>query len=426
MEERIMNRAEHDGGQTQAPLKILFIDPHSAFVTWGTGLVQLGCDWEIVRSDDTRVALDLLGQTAFDAVIVAALSSFERDIGILRQVASIKPHTARILLSPPLSTAKLAKALDVVHRTIFQGTTPEEIIAAVEQTVLVTRRLYRDKVVRSFAAFRQLPSPPAIYQELSRALSSDRTSTRDIALIVERDPALAVRILRLVNSSYFGLNRHISNLNEALTLLGLRTVRGLALAGHLSAHYPDSGNWKLFSFERMNQRALSVARLAQEICSPYAQGSVLKDQAFLAGLLLDIGMLMLAAEQGAGYLKVMRFAAKKQQPLHVVEQMAYGVTHAELGAYLLDMWNISPQVVEAVLMHHTPEESVHDSFSPLSAVHIADALLPSIENEFNLDLSCSLNEGYVERIDAKLHLPKWQMQANAYRLRLREAGQRSA
>ncbi|KEA63021.1 HD domain protein [Marinobacterium lacunae] len=416
-----MNRADSGGPAKSDPLKILFIDPHSAFVTWASGLVQYGCNWKVDRTDDARAALSMLEQTGYDAVIVAALSSFEREIGILRQVASAKPKTARILLSPPLSAANLAKALDVVHRNIFQGSSIEEIVHSVEQTVSVTRQLYRDKVVRSFAAFRQLPSPPAIYHELSRALSSDRTSTRDISAIVERDPALAARIIRLVNSSYFGLTRHISNLNEAVTLLGVRTVRGLALAGHLNAHYPEASAWKVFSFDQMNQRALSVARLAQEICSPYGKGQALKDQAFLAGLLLDIGMLMLAAEQGQGYLKVIKYAARKKLPLHVVERMAYGVTHAELGAYLLNMWNLAPQVVEAVLMHHEPDESVGNTFTPLSAVHIADSLLPSIENEFELDLTATLSDSYIERIDAKQYLPSWKMVANGYRLRMRES-----
>lgn len=412
-----MNRADHGGGES-LPLKILFIDPYAAFVTWGGDLSRQGCGWQIIRSDDIHAALDLFKQTAFDAIIVASLSSFERDLGVLRQAAAIRPRTVRILLSAPLSATKLAKALDVTHRSIFQGSAAEEIIAAVEQTVAVTRRLYRDKVVRSYAAFRQLPSPPAIYQELNEALNSDRASSRDIAGIVERDPALAVRILRLVNSSYFGLGRQINSLTEALTLLGLRTVRGLALSGHLNAHYPNAGSWTVFSFERLNQRSLSVARLAREICKPYGHGSVLMDQAFLAGLLLDIGMLMLAAEQGAGYLKVMRFAARKQMPLCRVEQMAYGVTHAELGAYLLNMWNISPQVVEAVQLHHTPDESACNGFTPLSAVHIADALLPSVDNEFNLDLSSALSTKHVEQINANLHLPTWKMQANAYRLRM--------
>lgn len=421
-EERIMTRTEQDEGGRNRPLKVLFIDPYSAYLSWSGHLQACGCDWDILHAVDPHEAMSLLQQGSFDAVVVAALSRLERDLGVLRQVSRLRPRTTRILLSPPLSATRLAKALDVAHRTLYQGTEPEQVMALLEQTVEVNRRLYRDKVVRSFAAFRQLPSPPAIYKELSEAINSDRIGMGEITAIVERDPALAARILRLVNSSYFGLGRPISNLAEALTLLGLRTVRGLALAGHLTAHYPDSRNWTLFSFERMNLRALSVARLAQEICEPInPEKRVLKDQAFLAGLLLDVGMLMLAAEQGEGYVKVMRFAARKQQPLHVVEQMAYGVTHAELGAYLLDLWNISPQVVEAVLLHHTPEKAVSTGFTPLSAVHIADALLPSLENELDLDLSSTLNEAYVEAIGGRMHLPNWKIRANAHRLRMGEA-----
>ena len=421
-----MNRTTIGQSGDPTPLRILFIDPHSAFVTWGGELAEHGCDWQIVRMDDTQVALELLQEGRFDAVIVASLSSFERELGVLRRVADYDHRVARILLSPPLSVSKQAKALDVAHRNITQNSDLRDVISAVEQTVTVTRQLYRDKVVRSFAAFRQLPSPPGIYSELTRAVTADHNNARDIAAIVERDPALAARIMQLVNSSYFGLQRKISNLQEALTLLGVRTVRGLALAGHLRSHYGEQSQWQAFSFERLSERALSVARLAQDIAGSHEGAQVARDQAFLAGLLLDIGMLMLAAEQGDGYLKVLRYAARKELPLHVVERMAYGVTHAELGAYLLDMWNLPPQVVEAVLMHHTPDEAVSEGFTPLTAAHIADSLLPSITNEFALELNAELDEDYVQSTGCKGEFPGWKMQANAYRLRMRKSEAQSA
>ena len=190
-----MNRTTIGQSGDPTPLRILFIDPHSAFVTWGGELAEHGCDWQIVRMDDTQVALELLQEGRFDAVIVASLSSFERELGVLRRVADYDHRVARILLSPPLSVSKQAKALDVAHRNITQNSDLRDVISAVEQTVTVTRQLYRDKVVRSFAAFRQLPSPPGIYSELTRAVTADHTNARDIAAIVERDPALAARIM---------------------------------------------------------------------------------------------------------------------------------------------------------------------------------------------------------------------------------------
>ena len=85
------------------------------------------------------------------------------------------------------------------------------------------------------------------------------------------------------------------------------------------------------------------------------------------------------------------------------------------------MWNISPQVIEAVLLHHNPETAVSNQFCPLSVVHIADALLPTISSEFGGDLSCSLSTEYVKRIGAYDYVPRWRMLANGYRLKMEAA-----
>lgn len=318
---------------------------------------------------------------------------------------------ARILLSLPLSGLAQARALDVAHRTLMHQMDIHDLVRAIEETVGLCKRLYRRKLVRSFAAFRQLPSQPSVYLELTQSLNDDHIGFQEIASVVERDAALSARILQLVNSASFGLGRHVCSLREALSWMGLGTLRGLALAGHLKATYAESGDWEVFSFEQLSLRSLAVGRLARDIAADFVTGRALGDQIFLSGLMIDIGMLMLAAEQSEGYEKVIRYAGRNRQPLHEVEKMAFGVDHAELGAYMLSTWNIAPQVVENVMTHPAPLGCLHHEFTPAAAVHIADALIPPLENSYGVPLNSSLDMQLLERMEVIDRLPHWKEMA---------------
>jgi HD-like signal output (HDOD) protein len=167
-----------------------------------------------------------------------------------------------------------------------------------------------------------------------------------------------------------------------------------------------------------------VARLAQQIGADAGLNRNQQEQAFLAGLLHDFGISVLANKDAAGYQVLMEEAVRMGQPVYAMEKMRLGLTHAEAAAYLLGLWNLPFSVVEAVLLHHFPSASPSSRFEPLSAVHLADALLPAIANGPGADLACRLSESYLERLGVLKNLPHWQMMANEYRLKL-EAGKAS-
>ena len=201
-------------------------------------------------------------------------------------------------------------------------------------------------------------------------------------------------------------------------MLGVQTIRSLALSSHLNSHYPQDKSWKYFSFEAVNSRSLMVARLAQDIARDASEDSRVADQAFLAGLLLDIGSLILASHNPAAYHKLMVYTAKKKVRLYRVEKKALGFDHAEVGAHLLDRWQLPPQVVDAVLLHHQPALSTETAFSVLSAVHVADSLIPSVSNQTGCEMGNKLSEPYLEQIGCDKDIHRWQMLANKYRRKM--------
>ena len=390
--------------------KLLLIDANGDMADWKATVESLTAGlWQIVTITNSSLALEVVRNTAFDAVIIIGKSAIDYELKTLRHIAKVCPKLVRVLLSQPLSGAEQAKAIDIAHRALSLTMSPEALVQVVDQVIDLNKQLYRPKVERSFAAFRELPSPPTIYRELTMLLNSDRSSISDIANVVERDSALAGRVLKVVNSAYYGLERHISNLNEALAMLGLNSVRSLALAGHLKTHYPQDVTSRVFSFEKLNMRALAVARLARQIADKHFENRAIRDQVFPAGLMIDLGMLMLAAEKSDAYTKVFNYAAKNGKPLHVVEKMAFNVTHAELGAYLLASWNIAPLVIEIVQIHCNPGQIYTEQghLTPAGAVHIADSLIPSIQNRFEIPLNPPLDEGYMRSVELGPELDHW-------------------
>ncbi|MFC6669048.1 HDOD domain-containing protein [Marinobacterium aestuariivivens] len=232
--------------------------------------------------------------------------------------------------------------------------------------------------------------------------------------------------MQLVNSALFGLRRQISRIDEAVTVVGVRMIRDLMLATHLFSRYRQREQWTAFSFAKLHQRSMLVARLAQKIGADAGLDRNLQGQAFLAGLLHDFGIAVLANKDPEDYQALMAESVCLSQPVYAMEKMRLGLTHAEAAAFMLGLWNLPFKVVEAVLLHHFPGTSPATGFEPLSAVHLADALLPPLANSLGADFSCRLSESYLERIGVHTQLSRWQMMANEYRLQLQQQGKRSA
>lgn len=405
-----------------SPSEILYCDAEGRHLTWASQMLHAGASWEITRADSLKSACQLARQRKFDAIVVLCTSVAEPEFKFLRQLQQITPASVRVLLTGVVNPKVLSTSVELAHRIALQSEPQAQLINQIDQAIQSNRTISRDKVKGSLAAFKRLPSAPSVYNELNIQLQSLTTTSAHLAAVIAKDPTLVARLLRVVNSSYFGLQNPVSNIEQAISLLGTRTLRSLALSSHFASHYGGLAGWSGFQIEAFMQRSALVARLTQTLVKSVSKDAVLRDQAFLGALLADIGMLMLASEQGAAYAKVFSFAAKHGLSLHEVELKAFGVTHAELGAALLSRWNIAPMVVDAVLYHETPAVYAEKGLTPLAVVHVADALIPGLDTSPQVRSNASLDEAFLRRAGLEEMLPKWRMEANGFRLQsLREA-----
>jgi putative nucleotidyltransferase with HDIG domain len=250
-----------------------------------------------------------------------------------------------------------------------------------------------------------LPSMPAIYFKILEALQKPDCPIQQIGEIVAQDPALTAKILHLANSSFYGFAREVSNASEAVLLLGVGTLRSLALTLHLFSAF-DAVQYEHCSVSQVWDHSLLVGQWAQKIVKMEGGDERLMEETFTAGLLHDIGKLVLADNLAAPYVKLIELAHQQQCPLIEKERETYQATHAEVGAYLLDLWGLPMPLVEAIELHHQPGRTDHLVFGPLAAIHVANLL----EQERNaadkesvlrqLDMNYLGQLGVVDRIDA--------------------------
>jgi len=394
------------------PLKVLMLDTQGEYFSWAHSISNMGHRWDLLRVDSARSMIDYLRENPYQAVVVAPSTKLHQDQDCLIKAMQLQPRAVRVVL-PGLvgSSTQISRTTDLAHRVFGDQDSNESIANAIEIQVKLNRLINKAQTRDFLRSGGPLPSPPLVYKALSEALNNELSNAAQIAAIVQRDPALVAKVLKMVNSAFFGLQRQISHIGEAVALLGVRMLRGLALSGHLASLYPQHDAWAAFSFDRVNERSLLVARLAMQIAKDMQCNIAVQDQAFLAGLLHDIGTLFIASQDPARYLEVMTLSGQKHASICVVEKKLLGFFHGEIGAYLMAHWGLAPQVIEAVLLHHTPQLCGNPHFSPLTAVHIADALLPAVHNATGADLSNPLNKAYLTATGAHVQLGQWQTRA---------------
>ncbi len=241
---------------------------------------------------------------------------------------------------------------------------------------MTTDTEHRDQLIDRVAASSRLPTLPTVATRILELTRDDSAPLSKIAEAVELDQALSAKILRTINSSFYGLSSPCRSIGRAINYLGMNSVRSLVLSFSLIDCFKDSGAEGGFELIEHWRRAMYggvAARLAASRlrdCDP--------DEAFLAALLRDVGSLAMAISLEGEYERIVDRAAGAHHQLGEAEREALGEDHAAIGAELATRWRIPPELVEAILRHHHRDETSGDTLlrSVLIGSAAADALSP--------------------------------------------------
>jgi len=215
-------------------------------------------------------------------------------------------------------------------------------------------------------ARKNLPTIPAVLAKILELSESVDANGKDLIAVVEKDQALTGKMLRLANSAFFGQNRRVATIWRAVLLLGFSTVRNLALGvkvwDALSTGVPRQ------RVEELWGHAVAVAGAAKALAAKLRSGD--PDETFTAGLLHDVGRLVLAMRFKDDYWEATQ-GALEREPVDAQERSAFGVDHAEVGAWLLEAWALPPTIVELVRSHHANAARP----AAMTAIGLADRLV---------------------------------------------------
>jgi HD-like signal output (HDOD) protein/CheY-like chemotaxis protein len=359
--------------------KVLFVDDEPALLQGlRRSLREKRNEWDMYFVESGAAALDLLAQSEFDAVISDMRMPGMNGAELLTAVARDHPGLIRMILSGHSDEELIIKVADTAHQFLTKPCEASRIIGTLQRAFDLNAFLGNGKLLEFINGLKHIPSMPLTYQAIIDALKSPTASLHDIGNVIHDDPAMAAKVLQLVNSAFFGLGRRITDCREAATIIGLDTLKSLVLSVGIFSQYEQLAvKDRDFSADELLNESLLVAKLAERIALAEGMPKAMADDCFMAGILHDIGLLVLEQNLSEDYVLARKIAMENKLDLSAAEMEVFGANHSAIGAYIIGLWGLPNSVVEAVAFHHTPSESASDTFCPLAAVHAADVLLQS-------------------------------------------------
>jgi putative nucleotidyltransferase with HDIG domain len=330
-----------------------------------------GKDWSWERAATVMCARQLCEQRSFSIIVTEGRVAGESVIGLLNELHASRPGMLRYIYGAPPPAEDLKQLLGLRPAVINTKNRKEMILAQFERELVVESWLANQQARQLIAKFRNLPSVPTIYNQVIAELESPTGSLDEVARLIAQDLLMTAKILQVVNSAIFAPSTPITRAEEAVLLLGTQRTQALVLAVPMFTKF-ESAACPGVTPDQLWQHCMEVAGFARAIALR-AGHHELADAAFTAGLLHDIGKLLLAANLMKEYAEVHRRSEALGVPVVQVEREQFGTTHAEAAACLFGMWGLPLPVLEAIAHHHQPLRSEHDTFTPLTAVHAANA-----------------------------------------------------
>ncbi|WP_447983086.1 HDOD domain-containing protein [Nitrospira sp. Nam74] len=369
-------------------------------------LTDLRDEWDMEFFKSGEEALEALARSGVDLVLADIHLAGMGGIHFLSNVKEKYPNTIRIACSGCAHPNTIVQSLEVAHQYLPKPLTLATLQMTLSRAHELQSRLANLGLQQLVSTIKALPSIPTIYQELDAAMQSPHASINTAAVIIAKDMAMLSKILQVVNSAYFGLRRTISSPAHALSLLGLDRVKGLVLTVKLFEQCAQTRALPV-PLEPLWRHGITTAVVARAIAKSEGAGSLAIENAFMAGLLHDIGLLVLNTNFPDRYREVFRLIKEDGRQVLQAEREVFGATHADVGAYLLGIWGLHEVIVEAVAFHHEPRPTQQDNSRVFAAVHVANALDEDSDRTVTGGIASEISTEYLMACHLNDRLPAW-------------------
>jgi HD-like signal output (HDOD) protein len=386
--------------------RILFVDDET-MILQGLQLMlrSMRANWEMEFVDSAEAALRLLEQKPVDVIVSDMRMPGMNGAELLTEVMKRHPTTVRLILSGYADKDLILQCVGSTHQYLAKPCNADSLKATIARASRLEDSFRNGRLKTLVCRMDSLPSIPALYLQLVEKTSRADSSLEEIGAIVSRDIGMTAQILKLANSAFFGLGRQLSSAGEAVSYLGLDTIKSLVLSAHAFSQFEkaETGSLKI---ESLWSHSLQVASFAKRISKLENQDPQAVEEAFTAGMLHDIGKLVLAVNLPNEYTEATRLAHSGVE-LPLAEHQVFGADHADVGGYLIGLWGLPVPVVEAVALHHCPSRAMQTPFSPLTSVHAANVLELQRPESVNGAPAPRLDSEYLGRVGVSSRLDAW-------------------
>lgn len=357
--------------------------------------------YDVVFVDSAKGALGALEGGEFDAIVSDLRMPDMDGPTLLAQVRNQFPNVVRLCMSGSMEDSDFMRAMPVTHQFLSKPIVGDSLREVIDRACSLNSILHHQGIRALVGRLNALPATAQTFQALSEAMTQPNTHTADISRIVSKDTALCVKTLQIVNSSFFRRRQAITSIQAAVTFVGMEMIKSLALSACVF-NALDASPAALKLMRDLQSRSLRKAHFARSLLKDSRHA----DEAFTAALLLDIGQAVLALCSPETFAEVIQIARETNRAWHEVEKEAFGVSHPEVGAYLLGLWGLPLELIEAVAYHHTPSVVKHSQTAMLAAVHVADAVIDATADTPEKLLN-KLDAAFVARTGVNRCLTEW-------------------
>ncbi|MBL8700181.1 MAG: HDOD domain-containing protein [Alphaproteobacteria bacterium] len=330
--------------------------------------------WDMRFATGGAEALAVMAAEPIDVLVSDMRMPGMDGADLLAAVAKKHPDTVRFILSGQSDSDALFRAIGTCHQYISKPVPSDSLVQSIERSLRLRAIMRSPRVRAAISGLPSVPSPPAIYSTLLAELRLGVPHLDRIERIIARDPGLSAKLVQIANSAYFRRLREVHSLASAINFLGFDLVKAvvvnLAVVAQLRCREIDGR-----PIESVIDYSLDCAAMARQLAEAEGLPPSVCGDAFMAGLLHEIGLLVLADNFPAQMSEIAAAARAAREPATARERAAFGACHAQIGACILGTWGFLDTIVEAVMHHHDPIEAMPDRLDLTMVLRIAIRLV---------------------------------------------------
>lgn len=252
------------------------------------------------------------------------------------------------------------------------------------------------RIIRIKNYIDKMPSLPITVSKIMEICNDPKTSPADLNKVISVDPVLMGKVMKLINSAYYGLSQEITSLVRAIIMLGINTVKNLALSTAVLGTLGDSKEFQALNMDGFWRHSLCTGVTAKLIAKQRKVDQKFVEEYFIAGLLHDIGKIPLNNKFQEEYLLTMRLSDRDHIPLFSSEKENIGIDHSEVGGMIVSAWKLSPEIFDAVVFHHSAETYTGDNKDIVYSVMLANYFTNAFEMGF-------AGDRYPKKVDPEIY-----------------------